>query len=234
VYIALPQRRGRNFGFLHWRFQVSILPLPDLTPEVSQAPASDTTSAAEGIHLHLSALDAYTGQPGALVGVSFWPRAGARVIDATVHFIVAISSGFVFGVILAIVASLQHNPRALTIASRPGGQLTLVFFSLLGMVALETVCEGLHGSTLGKLLLGFVVVQENGVPCRMGSALIRSLAYLVDGLFFGLIAYFAMQKTPQEQRHGDEWAHTIVCRRAQVAPQNLRGFGQFAMVSCWR
>lgn len=95
---------------------------------------------------------------------------------------------------------------------------------------LETVGEGVHGSTLGKLLLGFVVVQEDGAPCRSGSAFIRSIAYFVDGLFFGLVGYFAMQKTPQEQRHGDEWAHTIVCRRAQVAPQNLRGFGQFAMV----
>jgi uncharacterized RDD family membrane protein YckC len=209
---------------------VSILPLPDLTPEISQAPASDAASTTQGIHLHLSSLDAYAGEPGALAGVTFWPRVGARVIDTIVHYIVAVSSGFVFGVMLAIVASLQHNPRALTIARRPDGQLTLVLFSLLGMIALETVCEGLHGSTLGKLILGFVVVQEDGAPCPVGSAFIRSIAYFVDGLFFGLIGYFAMQKTPQEQRHGDEWAHTIVCRRAQIAPQNLRGFGQFAMV----
>lgn len=209
---------------------MSILPLPDLTPEISQAPASETISPADGIHLHLSSLDSYVGQPGALAGVSFWPRAAARVIDTIVHYAVAISSGFVFGLMLAIVAGLQHNPRVLAIASRPGGQLTLVFFSLLGMIALETVCEGLHGSTLGKLLLGFVVVQENGAPCGIGSAFLRSLAYFVDGLFFGLIGYLAMQKTPQEQRHGDEWAHTIVCHRAQVAPQNLRSFGQFAMV----
>jgi uncharacterized RDD family membrane protein YckC len=209
---------------------VSILPLPDLTPEISQAPANNTVSAPENIHLHLSSLEAYTGQPGALAGVSFWPRVGARVIDSIVHYLVAVSSGFVFGVMLAIVASLRHNPRPLTLVGRPNGQLTLVFFSLVGMIALETICEGVHGSTLGKLLLGFVVVQEDGTPCRVRSAFIRSLAYFVDGLFFGLIAYFAMQKTPQEQRHGDDWAHTIVCRRAQVTSPNLRGFGQFAMV----
>jgi hypothetical protein len=39
-----------------------------------------------------------------------------------------------------------------------------------------------------------------------------------------------MQKNPQQQRHGDEWAHTIVCRRSNVAQQNLRGTGQFMLV----
>jgi uncharacterized RDD family membrane protein YckC len=208
---------------------VSILPLPDLTPEVSPASASDTPTA-QGIHLHLSSLDSYAGRLGALTGVSFWPRAAARVIDTIVHYTVAFFCGFGFGLILAIVANLQHNPRALMLARRTDGRLTMFFFSLLGMVAFETVCEGVHGSTLGKVLLGLVVVQEDGAPCRIGAACIRSIAYFVDGLFFGLVGYFAMQKTPQEQRHGDEWAHTIVCRRAQVAPQNLRGFGQFGMV----
>ena len=42
-------------------------------------------------------------------------------------------------------------------------------------------------------MLSMVVVQEDGSPCRIGSALIRSLAYLIDSLFFGAIAYFAMQ-----------------------------------------
>lgn len=52
----------------------------------------------------------------------------------------------------------------------------------------------------------------------------------MDSLFFGVVGYFNMQKSPQNQRHGDDWAHTIVCRRALVAPQNLRGIGQFVMV----
>ena len=101
--------------------------------------------------------------------------------------------------------------------------------ALLGSILLEAICEGLHGSTPGKYLLGIVVVREDGTPCRLGAAFIRSFAYLIDSLFFGLIGYFAMQKTPQQQRHGDEWAHTIVCRRSWLAQQNLRGFGQFLM-----
>ena len=40
---------------------------------------------------------------------------------------------------------------------------------------------------------------------------------------------FNMQRNPQQQRHGDDWAHTVVCRRSEVAPQNLRGAGQFML-----
>lgn len=195
---------------------MSITPIPDLPPEP------------EGIHL--SALDSYLGQPGTLPGVSFWPRAGARVIDFVVHYFIAMCSGFLVGILLAIVAGLQHTSVRALLAHRTPGRIALFAFSLLGSVVLEAICEGFHGSTPGKLLLSMVVVQEDGSPCRPGSAWIRSFAYFIDSLFFGLIGYFNMQKNPQQQRHGDEWAHTIVCRRSNVAPQNLRGIGQFALV----
>ena len=81
--------------------------------------------------------------------------------------------------------------------------------ALLGSLAYRVICTSVHGSTLGKLAFSMVVAQEDGSPCRFGSATIRELGYFVDALFFGPIGYFAMQKTPQEQRHGDEWA----CRR---------------------
>jgi uncharacterized RDD family membrane protein YckC len=99
----------------------------------------------------------------------------------------------------------------------------------LGSVVYEIICEAGHGSTLGKLALGMTVVQEDGTPCRVKPAVIRSFAYLIDGIFFGLIGYLEMQKTPQEQRHGDVWAHTIVCKRSILPPQTLRGPGRFVL-----
>jgi hypothetical protein len=56
------------------------------------------------------------------------------------------------------------------------------------------------------------------------------LAYFIDSIFFGFVGYLAMKKTRQEQRHGDEWAHTIVCRRSDAPPQSLRGGGRFLAV----
>jgi hypothetical protein len=38
-----------------------------------------------------------------------------------------------------------------------------------------------------------------------------------------------MQKTLKEQRHGDEWAHTIVCKRSAIAPDHLRGASRFVL-----
>jgi uncharacterized RDD family membrane protein YckC len=194
---------------------MSITPAPNMLPET------------EGIHL--SALDSYAGQPGSLPGVSFWPRVGARVIDLVVHYGISLCAGFTVGIMLAIIAGLQHTSVRVLLAHRTRGGIAPFVFSLLGSVVLEAICEGFHGSTPGKLLLSMVVVQEDGSPCRSGAAWIRSFGYLIDSLFFGLIGYFNMQKNPQQQRHGDEWAHTIVCRRANIGQQNLRGIGQFAL-----
>lgn len=194
---------------------MSITPLPDLTPEP------------EGIHL--SAIDAYIGRPGTLPGVGFWPRAGARVVDLAIHYCVAICSGFLFGILLAFVAVLRRTSVQSLLVHRKHGGITLFVLALLASVVFQAICEGLHGSSPGKRLFSMGVVQEDGSPCRLGSAWIRSFAYFIDSLFFGLIGYLNMQKTPQQQRHGDEWAHTIVCRRSDIAPQNLRGAAQFTL-----
>ena len=172
----------------------------------------------------------YGGGTGGILGVSFWPRAGARLIDT----ILGAGVGFVAGIIFAlfvIVASRMssQSPLRLLARQRQGGFVIFVF-AILGVVAYHTLCEALHGSTLGKRLLGMVVVQEDGTPCRLLSATIRSLAYFVDSIFFGLVGYLAMKKTPQQQRHGDDWAHTIVCRRSEAPPQSLRGGGRFVAV----
>ena len=74
-----------------------------------------------------------------------------------------------------------------------------------------------------------VVVQEDGSPCRVKSAVIREFGYFIDALFFGIIGFMAMQESVEEQRHGDNWAHTVVCKRAIVAPDNLRGPARFVV-----
>jgi hypothetical protein len=63
----------------------------------------------------------------------------------------------------------------------------------------------------------------------MDAALLRSFAYVVDSLFFGAVGYFAMKDDPQHQRYGDQWAHTIVCKRSQVRPENLYDGGRIVL-----
>jgi uncharacterized RDD family membrane protein YckC len=170
----------------------------------------------------------YIAKPGAIEGVGFWPRVAARLIDAVVHNVVAFV-GFLSGIVLAIVASSTGVSFPFLLAKLSRSTVLAFFLSLLGYFSYHIICESVHGSTVGKLALSMVVVQEDGSPCRLGSAIIRSFAYLVDGLFFSFIGYVAMQETPQMQRNGDKWAHTIVCKRFRVQLQHSRSTGRFVL-----
>jgi uncharacterized RDD family membrane protein YckC len=170
----------------------------------------------------------YAGQPGQLEGVGFWPRVLARVVDLVAHYFVMLFAGFGFGIMVGIAAVLTHTSTDAALAKFQGERFLPFLAGLVGATAYEIVCEAGHGSTLGKLVLGMTVVQEDGSFCRLGSAVKRSLAYYLDSLFFGLVGYFEMKGSPSEQRHGDKWAKTVVCKRSKLRPDQLRSGGRFA------
>jgi uncharacterized RDD family membrane protein YckC len=170
----------------------------------------------------------YAAHEEGLEGVTFWPRAAARVIDFVVHYLVGFCTGILFTAMLTVVSG-GHIPMSIMLKiSRT--HLPLFAAGLLGIIAYEVVMTAMHGGSLGKRMLGLVVVQEDGSPCRFGAAVIRELGYMIDSLFFGLIGYLAMQKNRQEQRYGDQWAETVVCHRRAIAPEKLRGSGRFMLV----
>lgn len=156
-------------------------------------------------------------------------RAVARLIDLALHYVVSVCAGLVFGVGLGVVANLTGKSVPFLTGKLNHLGFSSFALALLGSMAYHSVCESLHGSTLGKLILSLVVIQEDGTPCTFDSALRRSFAYVVDSFFFGLVGYAAMQRTLKRQRYGDQWAHTVVCKRAQVLPENLRDGGRFAL-----
>jgi uncharacterized RDD family membrane protein YckC len=170
----------------------------------------------------------YIAQEG-IEGVGFWPRVAARIMDLVVHMIVSLFTGLFMGILIAIAAIATNQPTSLLLERMAGESFSTFITAIIGLFAYYVVCESVHGSTLGKLILSMVVVQEDGSPCRFKSALIRNLGYYVDGLFFGLIAYSAMNRSSQRQRYGDDWAHTIVCKRNKVSPDKLRSGGRFAL-----
>jgi len=186
------------------------------TPDPANPPAG----------IQLSALAGYDGLPRAVQGVGFWPRVLARVIDLAVHFVASFFAGLLFVILLVIAASGHVSP--LVLAKLQSFTFVSFVLSLLGSIAYHAICEGLSGRSLGKAVISIVVIQEDGGPCRLGASSIRSLAYLVDALFFGVVGYSAMQETPQKQRFGDQWAHTIVCKRSEAPAGSLRSSGRFA------
>ena len=44
------------------------------------------------------------------------------------------------------------------------GSLLETVLGLLGVTLVHTLCEGLHGSTIGKKVCGITVVSEDGTP----------------------------------------------------------------------
>jgi len=165
--------------------------------------------------------------PGSLEGAGFGLRVLARVLDyAVLYFAIFVASLF-SGIMIGIFASLTGRPLPSNLGE-VGWQYYAATF--IGFFLYHWICEGAHGSTLGKLICGLVVISEDGNPCGMKAAAGRSLAYYIDGLVFGLVAYFSMKESPKRQRLGDKWNDTMVVRRADVAPQVLRSSGRFLLV----
>ncbi|HET9406735.1 MAG TPA: RDD family protein [Candidatus Sulfotelmatobacter sp.] len=169
----------------------------------------------------------YIPEQEGIEGVSFWPRVAARVIDLIILYVTGFFSGVLFSVML-VIASGGHVSPIVLVKLRHTGVMGF-FFSILAAIAYHVIFTTVHGSTLGKLLMSIVVVGEDGDRCRLKSAIVRELGYFVDALFFGIIGYTAMKDTHQQQRHGDEWAHTVVCKRVVIAPEKLGSAGTFVV-----
>lgn len=71
--------------------------------------------------------------------------------------------------------------------------------------------EGHLGRTVGKAVMGLVVVGEDGSQCTYGQSVIRNLLWIVDGLgFFPVIVALIVFITEDNQRVGDMVAKTVV------------------------
>lgn len=168
--------------------------------------------------------------PGPRVGGSFLHRAAAQIIDLVLHNLLTAFVALGVGATIGIMALLiKTSPARFTDRLQETSVLDYVF-PLLGYVVYHLFCEGFHGATLGKRLLGLHVVAEDGSPCSLGAAAIRSLAFYVDSLFFGLIALASMRASELRQRYGDKWAHTVVVARSQFSPPEWPSEGRFVTI----
>jgi uncharacterized RDD family membrane protein YckC len=151
----------------------------------------------------------------------FGVRAGAQVIDWIVGMVLGLVAGMVGGVAIGVLAAMgSFGPDW---ARKLGAMTPLSFLlGIVGATLYHALCEGLGGATVGKLITGLRVRADDGSPARIGAGLLRSVAFLVDGLFFGLIAYGSMSKSRMQQRLGDKWAHTVVVRAASLPPTAQR------------
>lgn len=145
-------------------------------------------------------------------------RAAARLVDVVLHYAVAMYTALWMAFATAFVGPglLQKFAES---------KLFAIGFGILGSILYQTCMEGVHGSSLGKRIFGITVLDAEGGPCTLRQAWKRSLAFLVDGLFVGLIGYLNAKGCPRRQRVGDDWADTVVVRTRSV-PAPLRRSGR--------
>jgi uncharacterized RDD family membrane protein YckC len=172
--------------------------------------------------------DSTLATPSISSGAGFWIRAAARAIDIVYGIMLGFFAGVIAGIALVILARTgwiapgwQYRVKGLNI---PGFGL-----SMLGGFLYQSLTEGIYGASVGKLVCQLRVVTEEGQPITMKRALLRSLAYYFDALFFGIVAYMSMKESPLNQRYGDKWAHTIVIKAKDLPSGSVRGAELFVL-----
>lgn len=154
--------------------------------------------------------------------VSFWPRVLAQVVDTAVHYGTSFTTGLVLAFVSYIVQGAMGASRNVLIESMQETHWSLYVFALLGSLSYHSVMESVHGSTVGKRLVGITVHSAKGRGCTFLQGIKRSVALLVDSLFFGIVAAGAMGNSRRQQRLGDQWADTVVVRIRSL-PASERG-----------
>lgn len=160
------------------------------------------------------------------VGASFGVRVGAQIIDLIVHNVFSLVVGLVIGILIGLYAFATGTSSSTLTAELQRSTPISYILALTGYAVYHTICEGMHGATLGKLIFKIHVLNEDGSPASMGSAFIRSLAFYIDGLLFGIVAAASMRSSELQQRLGDKWAKTVVVERSAL--------NQYSWPSGWK
>lgn len=171
-----------------------------------------------------------TDTPEITSGVTFLNRGWARIIDLVYKFCIGLAAQFSTGFILGLyclIAEKDINPIIQKIDRFSFPSFIII---LSGAIIFQSLMEGLHGASPGKMITGMRVVNADGKPGTFFQALKREIAFLVDSLFFGLVAYSYMNGDPLNRRLGDKWAGTIVVKKDQLKPVNIHSLGIFILV----
>lgn len=132
---------------------------------------------------------------------------GRRVVATLLDGVVL---GLAYGLVAwAFGTVTTSGPYSWTAETSAGP--TLLY--LLCAFAYFVLFEGYCGQTLGKMVVGVRVVDEQtGQLPGLGKAAIRTVLRLVDGLLGYLVAWIAVLVSARRQRLGDMAAHTLVIR----------------------
>lgn len=157
-------------------------------------------------------------------------RGVARIFDLVYIYFISFAVGTAFFIVLFMIDNMTGSEWALTLQNAPSSNWDMVF-GALAIYGYHVICEGFHGSTIGKLIFGMVVLGEDEEsPCNFYQSLIRTIALIVDLLLFGAVAAFVMHRDVERKRVGDLWAGTVVVKRKSAPATSLRSGFRFVIV----
>jgi uncharacterized RDD family membrane protein YckC len=160
-----------------------------------------------------------------------WPlRAVAKILDLILHNLIGVVFGVIIGIVIGFFSAASGGNTTDLINQSTTIRLISGGFAILGFILYSAICETYYGATLGKLILGMHVVNNEGEAISFGAAMIRALAFFIDQLFLGLIAYSSMKDDPLQRRYGDKWAGTVVVKRSSVKGSEIPSGCMFVFV----
>jgi uncharacterized RDD family membrane protein YckC len=163
-------------------------------------------------------------------GEGYGRRALAKIIDILLLNVVEFIAMAVFMVVVSVMGTARGIPSDVLMTRLQATTFASIVLSTVAFVLYFTVFEWLGGSTPGKRALGMVVVTESLGSCPLAAALKRNALLLPEMLFWTIPVFIGIRNSNRAQRHGDQWAGTIVPLREKV-PAAVRGTADQLLVA---
>lgn len=129
---------------------------------------------------------------------------GRRTLAACLDLVAALLVTFAGGIAFGVVAGITLGDPAIDVG--------LVVGFVVAPFCYYLVPEAAFGRTLGKRLLGLVVVADDGSPVSRRATLVRNLLRPLDFVPFYFLGFVVALATDRAQRIGDLVADTLVVR----------------------
>lgn len=163
-------------------------------------------------------------------GEGYGRRALAKIIDVLLLNAVELVATVVFMVFFIALGTTKGIPAHVMNEGLAATTFGSVVLSTVAFISYFTIFEWMWGSTPGKRALGMVVVTEDLEPCPLAAALKRNVMLLPELLFWSLPVLIGIRNSNRAQRHGDQWAGTIVPLRVKV-PAAVQGTANHFVVA---
>jgi uncharacterized RDD family membrane protein YckC len=144
--------------------------------------------------------------PGAMNFAGFWIRAGAKMVDLVIFFVVEMALIFMFMPFsgFSYWATRGHAPNL---------SFFLIYPILMAFhFSYSTFFVGKYGATPGKMALGLKIVTSQGQPLTYGKAFARVLAEMLSGIIC-YIGYIMVALNDEKKSLHDQICDTRVIRK---------------------